>query len=114
MTFGIGATLGIVAGSAAYALASRTFRWEGFVNAEDTVHHVIGGILMGFGGVLAVGCTVGQGLSGLSTHALGSFLAFGSIIAGSALIMKWQYARMMRESRAPARSRFDPVGVQKL
>lgn len=96
-TFGIGATLGIVAGSAAYALASRTFRWEGFVSAEDTAHHVIGGSLMGFGGVLAVGCTVGQGLSGVSTLAAGSILVLLSIVAGSALTMKWQYARMLRE-----------------
>jgi uncharacterized membrane protein YedE/YeeE len=38
-----------------------TFRWEGFAGAEDTANHVIGGILMGFGGVTALGCTIGQG-----------------------------------------------------
>ena len=52
---------------------------------------MVGGILMGFGGVTALGCTVGQGLSGVST------LALGAIIAGSAAIMKWQYWRMQRE-----------------
>ncbi len=98
VTFGIAATAGIVAGSAAYALASRSFRWEGFVSAEDTAQHIIGGILMGFGGVLAVGCTIGQGLSGISTLAVGSFLAFAAIVAGSALTLKWQYWRMMREA----------------
>ena len=89
--------MGIVLGSFAYAIASRTFRWEGFAGAEDTANHVIGGILMGFGGVTALGCTVGQGLSGLSTLAVGSFLAFFAIIAGSAATMKWQYWRMTRE-----------------
>ena len=58
---------------------------------------MVGGILMGFGGVTALGCTVGQGLSGVSTLALGSFLAFFAIIAGSAATMKWQYWRMQRE-----------------
>jgi len=58
---------------------------------------VVGGILMGFGGVTALGCTVGQGLSGVSTLALGSFIAFFSIVVGSAATMKWQYWRMTRE-----------------
>src|SRR5688572_27602535 len=97
VTFGVAAVVGIVLGSFAYAVASRTFRWEGFAGAEDTAQHVVGGILMGFGGVTALGCTVGQGLSGLSTLALGSFLAFFAIIAGSAATMKWQYWRMTRE-----------------
>jgi hypothetical protein len=97
VTFGVAAVIGIVLGSAAYALASRTFRWEGFAGPEDTANHVIGGLLMGFGGVTALGCTVGQGLSGLSTLAAGSFLAFFAIVAGSAATMKWQYWRMTRE-----------------
>ena len=97
VTFGIAATLGIIAGSFAYALASRTFRWEGFAGAEDTANHVIGGLLMGFGGVTALGCTIGQGLTGFSTLALGSILAFVAIVAGSALTMKIQYWRMTRD-----------------
>jgi uncharacterized membrane protein YedE/YeeE len=98
VTFGIAATVGIICGSLAYALWSRTFRWEGFVNAEDTANHIVGGILMGFGGVTALGCTIGQGLTGFSTLALGSILAFLSIVAGAALTMKWQYRRMLREA----------------
>ena len=96
LTFGIGATLGIIAGSFAYAIFSKTFRWEGLAGAEDTVNHVIGGLLMGFGGVLALGCTIGQGLTGFSTLAIGSILAFLSIVTGSALTMRWQYWRMSR------------------
>jgi uncharacterized membrane protein YedE/YeeE len=96
LTFGIASTVGIIAGSFAYAIASRTFRWEGLAGAEDTVNHVIGGLLMGFGGVLALGCTIGQGLTGFSTLAIGSILAFASIVTGSALTMRWQYWRMSR------------------
>lgn len=97
VTFGIAAVAGIILGSLTYALASRTFRWEGLAGAEDTANHVIGGLLMGFGGVTALGCTVGQGLTGLSTLAVGSFLAFFAIIAGSAAAMKWQYWRISRQ-----------------
>ena len=97
VTFGIAATVGLILGSFAYAIASRTFRWEGFAGAEDTANHVVGGLLMGFGGVTALGCTVGQGLTGFSTLALGSILAFLAIVAGSALTMKYQGWRMERE-----------------
>jgi uncharacterized membrane protein YedE/YeeE len=97
VTFGIAATVGLILGSFAYAIASRTFRWEGFAGAEDTANHVVGGLLMGFGGVTALGCTVGQGLTGFSTLALGSILAFLAIVAGSALTMKYQGWRMGKE-----------------
>lgn len=94
VTYGIASAAGVVAGSAAYALASRSFRWEGFRDAEDTASHIIGGILMGFGGITALGCTVGQAITGVSTLALGSLLTFAAIVAGSALTMKIQYWRM--------------------
>jgi hypothetical protein len=94
VTYGIASALGVIAGSAAYALATRKFRWEGFRDAEDTANHVIGGTLMGFGGITALGCTIGQGITGISTLALGSFITFGAILAGSALTMKVQYWRM--------------------
>jgi uncharacterized membrane protein YedE/YeeE len=97
VTFGVAAAQGIVAGSMACALASRTFRWEGFASAEDTGNHIIGGVLMGFGGVTALGCTIGQGITGFSTLALGSILTFAAIVAGSAMTMKFQYWRMLRE-----------------
>jgi len=93
VTYGIASAAGVIAGSAAYALASRKFRWEGFRDAEDTALHIVGGILMGFGGVTALGCTIGQGVTGLSTLALGSIITFVCIIAGAAATMKWQYWR---------------------
>jgi len=94
VTFGIAGVLGMVAGSAAVALATRTFRWEGFASTEDLVNHIAGGVLMGFGGVTALGCTIGQGLSGISTLALGSVLALLAIIAGCAAALKYQYWRV--------------------
>jgi hypothetical protein len=94
VTYGIASGLGVIAGSAAYALITRSFRWEGFRDAEDTANHVVGGILMGFGGITALGCTIGQAVSGISTLALGSIVTFIAIVAGSALAMKYQYWRI--------------------
>ena len=94
VTFGIAAVLGIFTGSLAWALWSRSFRLESFRDPEDLLNHMVGGALMGFGGVLALGCTIGQGISGISTLALGSILTFFSIIAGAAITMKYQYWRM--------------------
>jgi len=94
VTYGIASAAGVIAGSAAYALATRTFRWEGFRDAEDTANHIVGGILMGFGGITALGCTIGAAITGISTLALGSFITFAAIVAGSALTMKFQYWRM--------------------
>ena len=63
-----------VLGSAAYALYARNFRWEGFASLADLRNQLVGAVLMGFGGVTALGCTIGQGLSGVSTLAIGSFI----------------------------------------
>ncbi|MHB1084480.1 MAG: YeeE/YedE family protein [Thiobacillus sp.] len=96
LTFGIMAVSGVIVGSLLWALVSRRFRIEWFASVSDFVNHVIGAALMGFGGVLAMGCTIGQGVTGFSTLALGSILAFAAIVLGSAVTMKVQYALMMR------------------
>lgn len=88
-TFGIASVVGVIAGSAAYALATKKFRWEGFASLEDLRQQILGAVLMGFGGVTAAGCTIGQGLSGLSTLAIGSFIAIAGIIAGSVGTLKY-------------------------
>jgi uncharacterized membrane protein YedE/YeeE len=97
ITYGIASAAGVILGSLAWALWSKTFRWEGFRDAEDTAMHMIGGVLMGFGGITALGCTVGQGITGFSTLALGSIVTFVAIVAGAAATMKWQYWRIARE-----------------
>jgi len=100
LTFGVVAVAGVIIGSFVYAVVSRNFRLEWFSSKEDFVTHMIGGVLMGVGGVLAMGCTIGQGVSGISTLSLGSFMAFGSIVLGSALTMKVQYYKMVYEDEA--------------
>lgn len=94
LTLGVVAVFGMIIGSAASALLSRSFRWEGFGNTEDTANHLVGAALMGFGGVTAMGCTVGQGLSGVSLLALGSFIALGAIIVGALLALRYQNWRV--------------------
>jgi len=94
INFGIAAVFGVILGSFLYAILTGKFRLETFVNRSDMVRHMLGGVLMGFGGVLALGCTIGQGITGMSTLATGSALALISIIFGSALTMKTDYYRM--------------------
>jgi len=96
LTVGIVSVVGVVVGSAAYALGSKSFRWEGFRNAEDTGNHIVGAVLMGIGGVTALGCTIGQGLSGLSTLSLTSFVALAAIIAGAVGALRYQVWRIER------------------
>lgn len=94
ISFGVAAIFGIILGSFLYVVLTGKFRLETFTDRGDMIHHMQGGILMGFGGVLALGCTVGQGLTGMSTLALGSLLTLISIIFGSALAMKVEYYRL--------------------
>ena len=94
------ALAGIIAGSLLWSLISRSFRIEWFASGRDFVNHFIGAILMGFGGVLAMGCTIGQAVTGFSTLALGSILTFIAIVLGSALTMKIQYYKLVYEKEA--------------
>ncbi len=89
INFGIGTVSGVIAGSLAAALATGSFRLEGFESANDTLRHLAGAAMMGVGGVLALGCTIGQGLTGMSTLAAGSLLALLSIIGGGVLGLKY-------------------------
>jgi uncharacterized membrane protein YedE/YeeE len=97
LTFGVATLAGVIVGSFLYTLIFRKLRIEWFVSWNDFMMHAIGAILMGIGGVLAMGCTIGQGISGVSTLALGSIFTLVAIIAGSAGTMKYQYYLMMRE-----------------
>jgi hypothetical protein len=94
INFGVSAVFGVILGSFLYVILTGKFRVEYFVGRDDLLRHIFGGILMGFGGVLAMGCTVGQGITGMSTLALGSLMALVSIVFGSALTMKVEYYRM--------------------
>lgn len=94
LTLGIITVVGMILGSTVVAALTKTFRWESFRDTEDTVNHLVGASLMGFGGVTALGCTVGQGLSGISTLALGSFLALPGFIFGAYLGMRYLQMRL--------------------
>lgn len=98
VTFGIACSLGVIVGSAIYAVTTGGFRLEGFRTPDDLIRHLVGALLMGFGGVTAMGCTIGQGITGLSTLALGSLLTTASIVLGAVATMKAQYWLMMREA----------------
>lgn len=99
LTMGMVAALGVVAGSAAVALVRGSFRWEGFAGVEDSANHLIGAALMGLGGVTALGCTIGQGISGVSTLSLGSVIALAAILAGAVAALRWQVWRLERSDR---------------
>ncbi len=100
LTFGVVAVLGVLLGSLLWSLISRSFRIEWFSSGSDALNHIIGAVLMGFGGTLAMGCTVGQAITGVSTLAIGSMVTFGAIFLGSALTMKVQYYKMVYEDEA--------------
>jgi len=96
LTLGVVSVAGVVMGSALSALFGRSFRWEGFGGPEDVANHLVGGMLMGVGGVTAMGCSIGQGISGVSTLSLTSFVALFSIIAGAVLALRYQIWRLER------------------
>jgi uncharacterized protein len=98
VTFGIACVFGVVIGSLLYSVFNRTFRWEYFNSPQDMFRHIVGAALMGYGGVTAMGCTIGQGVTGVSTLAIGSFVVLFGIIGGAAATMKVQYYLLMREA----------------
>ena len=98
ISFGVAAVFGVIFGSFLYVILTGKFRLETFSDRGDMVRHVVGGLAMGFGGVLALGCTIGQGVTGMSTLALGSLLSLVSIVFGSALTMKIEYHRLDNKS----------------
>ena len=98
ITFGIASVFGVVLGSFVYGVTHKTFRLEAFNTPQDLFRHIIGAILMGFGGVTGMGCTIGQGVTGVSSLAVSSFVVLAAIIAGAAITMKVQYFLMMREA----------------
>ena len=90
LTIGIVSVFGVVLGSAAIALINRSFRWEGFAGPGDVARHLGGATLMGIGGVTAMGCTIGQGLSGIATLSATSLVAVVAIGAGAVAALKCQ------------------------
>ncbi|MDH3639993.1 MAG: YeeE/YedE family protein [Gammaproteobacteria bacterium] len=91
ISFGLMALTGVIIGSFMWAIFTGRFRVEWFRTSADLMRHVWGGILLGVGGVLSMGCTIGQGITGVSTLAIGSAIALSAIVLGSAFTLKMQY-----------------------
>lgn len=83
VSFGVIAVLGLVAGSFIAAVSFKQFKLEGFASSQDFWSSTLGAVMVGFGAVLAMGCSIGHGLSGMATLALGSMVALAAIFAGA-------------------------------
>jgi uncharacterized membrane protein YedE/YeeE len=94
LSLGIVSVLGVIVGSCVTSLVNKTFRWEGFGSTEDVANHLVGAVLMGVGGVTAMGCTIGQGLSGVSTLGLTSIIALVAIVLGALVAFRYQNWRL--------------------
>jgi uncharacterized membrane protein YedE/YeeE len=84
LNFGIVTVFGVFAGSLVTALLTGRFQLEGYRSPRHMLRSGGGAALMGAGGVMAFGCSVGQGLTGFSTLALASMIAFAGILFGTA------------------------------
>lgn len=87
-SFAATSVFGVLVGGFAAAIVSRSLRFHGFADAGDMKRHIFGAAAMGVGGVFALGCTIGQGVTGLSTLSVQSFLAVGAMIAGAAFAVE--------------------------
>ncbi|NVN85252.1 MAG: YeeE/YedE family protein [Rhodopseudomonas sp.] len=92
LNFGIAVVLGVLTGSIATALLTGRFQVEGYSSASQMSRSILGAALMGAGGAMAYGCSVGQGLTGLSTLAIPSFIAVAGILSGAALGLRGRVA----------------------
>ncbi len=104
ISYAVMGLFGVIAGALAWSLPSGNFRIEWFKDGSDFTRHAVGAILMGFGGVLGMGCTIGQGITGVSTLAIGSFLTIAAILFGCALSLKVQLYRIYYEDEASVRA----------
>ena len=106
LNFGITMVAGVFAGSLVTALATRRFHLEGFNSPRHMLRSIGGAALMGAGGAMAYGCSIGQGLTGLSTLALASFVAVGGILLGTAAglrgVLRVQPLVPAQDARVPA------------
>lgn len=96
--FGVATVLGAILGAFVTAKAMGRFRLSTFSDTGDTLRNLIGAAMMGIGGVMALGCTVGQGITGVSTLALGSFVTFAAIVVGAVIGLKALERLLMSEA----------------
>ena len=108
--FPVGAVLGVIAGAFVAAKSDGSFKWEAPADANDMKRRLLGAFLMGFGGITALGCSIGQGVTGLSTLSVGSALATVAIVAGARTGLfllverKWTFRRIKTVRAVPAKA----------
>jgi uncharacterized membrane protein YedE/YeeE len=84
-SFGVASVAGVIVGAFAGSVIKGHFRWEACEDPRELKRQMLGAVCMGFGAVLAFGCTVGQGISAFSVLSLGAPVTFAAIFAGAAL-----------------------------
>ena len=89
INFGIATVGGVIFGSFLMSISRREFRVESFNSTDDFLRHILGASLMGIGGVFALGCTIGQGVTGMSTLAIGSMITLTAILIGGIYGLKY-------------------------
>ncbi|MBV8393347.1 MAG: YeeE/YedE family protein [Alphaproteobacteria bacterium] len=92
ISFGIAFVGGVLVGSALVMAGQRDFKLIGFDRPIDMLRYALGGALMGVGGVLALGCTIGNGLTGFASLAPTSFIAVPAMVLAAGATMKWRWA----------------------
>jgi uncharacterized protein len=99
--FGVALIAGLLLGAGGLASARGQARLVGFETPRQLLRYLAGGVLMGFGGVLALGCTFGNGLSGVATLSIGSWLALAAIVLGAVLALRWTETGRVAQSANP-------------
>lgn len=89
INFGIGAVFGVIAGAFGGSVYRRDFRWEACDDARELRRHLIGAVLMGTGGIMSYGCTIGQGISAASVLSISTPVVMISIAVGARLGLAW-------------------------
>ncbi len=98
LTFAISVVIGTFFGAIAVAIIRKEIRWEGFDDMREMRRHMLGAAAMGAGGVTALGCTVGQGISGVSTLAISPIFSLVSIFLGGTFGLYWLLTGSTREA----------------
>jgi len=96
--FGVASVFGTILGAFLVAVTTGNFRFTGFADPKDTRRNLAGAAMMGVGGVVALGCTIGQAVTGLSTLALGSILTFVAIVVGGMVGVKYLERLLLSEA----------------
>jgi uncharacterized protein len=103
VTFGVMLALGVLVGSFVSAKLRGDFKLQSFQGPRELLSYFAGSILMGFGGVTALGCSIGQGLTGLAMLSAGAVLAVAGIVGGALAAIRWRGRRVATPAALTAR-----------